>query len=263
MEVNKVISIILILAIFGIFSCTYDQIEPQVDCTTSPVEMVLIESKDAECSSSNGSFSVAASGGELPYTFSSEAGSNSDGVFSNVAAGTYNVIVKDAKGCSSELAVTIQNLGGVNLDDITASEAGCGSANGSIQVAVSGGEEPYSFFINGGAAQTSNVFNGLDAGSYSITAIDNLDCEVKSNVKITSGVSYQSSIKGIIETNCAISGCHNGSVSPNLTSFSSIQSSANRIEARTANRSMPRGRTLTQQEIDMIACWVDDGALQN
>ena len=74
---------------------------------------------------------------------------------------------------------------------------------------------------------------------------------------------YSGVIQGIIASNCAISGCHDGSISPDLTTFNTIQSRASRIKARTANGSMPRGRTLTQTEIDLIACWVDDGALEN
>ena len=76
-------------------------------------------------------------------------------------------------------------------------------------------------------------------------------------------VSFETDIAPIIENNCAISGCHGGNISPDLRNFSTIQARANRIKIRTQNRTMPRGRSLTQMEIDQIACWVDGGALDN
>ncbi|MCX8489943.1 MAG: 2-polyprenyl-6-methoxyphenol hydroxylase, partial [Cyclobacteriaceae bacterium] len=73
-----------------------------------------------------------------------------------------------------------------------------------------------------------------------------------------------SQIKPIIDTNCAISGCHvSGGIRTDLSQLSVIQSSASSIKTRTGNKSMPIGRTLTQAQIDQIACWVDDGALNN
>lgn len=244
-------------------SCTWDQVNPEFDCTIAPVEIALTSSQDTGCGAADGSFEVSASGGEAPYEFSSEAGSNANGAFADLSAGNYTVVATDINGCSSELAVNIQNQDGVNLDNLTSTDAGCGSTSGSISIQASGGSEPYFYSINGGTAQQTASFTGLASGSYDVKIEDQLGCEVTETVDILSGVSYSSSIKSIIENNCAISGCHNGSVSPNLTTFSSIQNSASRIKARTGNKTMPKGGSLTQEEIDLIACWVDDGALQN
>ena len=78
-----------------------------------------------------------------------------------------------------------------------------------------------------------------------------------------SEVTYSANISTIIEANCAISGCHAGSVSPDFREFNTIQSKSDRIKVRTQNRTMPKNGSLTQQEIDQIACWVDNGALDN
>lgn len=67
----------------------------------------------------------------------------------------------------------------------------------------------------------------------------------------------------IIQKDCAISGCHNGSQSPRLETNQEVIANAARIKSETQAGSMPRNRTLSDQEIELIACWVDDGALNN
>jgi len=250
------------LIIISITACTWEQVTPRIDCSSSPVQVELLVTNESSCGSSNGSFAVNARGGEAPYEFTSEVGTNTDGVFANIGAGSYIVTVTDAKGCSSEISVLVENEDGVNLSDVTVANAGCGSSNGSINIDAVGGVEPYTFSLNGNI-QSNNVFSGLSHGTYTVGVKDQSGCEITQNVKISSGVSYEQSIKSIIQGSCAVSGCHNGSVSPDLRSFNNIQASANSIKSRTASRSMPRGSTLSQQEIDLIACWVEDGAQQN
>jgi hypothetical protein len=251
-----------VLAFIGATSCTWDQISPQFDCTDSPVEIAITAQNDTSCGAVNGGFTINASGGQPPYTYNSEVGTNADGEYKNVAAGTYKVTATDAKGCANEVLVIIQNIDGVNINGVTTVDAGCKSSSGSIEVNASGGSSPYIFSL-GNITQPSNVFTGLDRGSYTLKIRDQLGCEITQNVAISSGISYNNSIKGIIENSCAISGCHNGSTSPDLRTFSAIKSASNNIKSRTGNKSMPQGSSLTQSQIDMIACWVDDGALQN
>ena len=261
---NKINQIVLgIGTMLCLYSCTWDQLAPQVDCSTNAIEMELIASEDVACGDSNGSFTVSARGGQGPYTYSSEIEENTTGEFIQLTAGSYTVIATDANGCNADLTIAIQNVDGVRLDEINVSDAGCGSSNGSINISASGGQEPYSYIINGGESQESNQFTDLKGGDYTVSVQDQTGCEITQEVNISTGVSFQNSIKSIIETSCAVSGCHNGSVSPNLTTLSTIQSRASAIKSRTASGSMPRGSTLSQTEIDLIACWVDDGALDN
>lgn len=73
-----------------------------------------------------------------------------------------------------------------------------------------------------------------------------------------------SGIELLINTNCAISGCHAaGGISPELTSYEKVKGRSDDIKGETQSLHMPppsSGKTLTQEEIGHIACWVEQGA---
>jgi hypothetical protein len=84
------------------------------------------------------------------------------------------------------------------------------------------------------------------------------------------GVSFQNDVQPIIEAKCAIPGCHNGSTSlPNWNNFATLQDYALTSDLRSlvVNRQMPvagsPGGSLSQDEIDTIVCWIDNGAQNN
>ncbi len=81
------------------------------------------------------------------------------------------------------------------------------------------------------------------------------------------GVSFTQKVLPIIEANCAVSGCHvNGQQSPTLENHTQIANNAGKIKEWTSSGIMPpstSGRSLTADEINSIACWVDAGAINN
>jgi uncharacterized membrane protein len=95
--------------------------------------------------------------------------------------------------------------------------------------------------------------------------MDSDGCTDTGNFEILSGVSLDAEIMPIIEANCAVTGCHGNIQSPILSSKTAVIGSANNIQSRTSAGTMPpAGRDdLTQSEIDLIACWVEDGAPNN
>lgn len=74
----------------------------------------------------------------------------------------------------------------------------------------------------------------------------------------TIGATYNDAVKGIIDAKCAVSGCHNGSQPPLLTSFSGVDAQTDRIDVRALTQqtmppsSMPQ---LSNEEIDILNCW--------
>lgn len=84
-------------------------------------------------------------------------------------------------------------------------------------------------------------------------------------------VSYLEDVKPIVETKCAISGCHNGSLGAerNWSDFETFQHNAQNghVKNYVINRIMPLAESpngpLSQDQINIIACWIDEGAPNN
>ncbi len=262
---KKIYFYTLLISMWGLSACSYDTLETPVDCAVKAINLSVGSVSPAHCGISDGAFTIIAAGNTtgLEFTLSGTAQPQVNSTFSGLAAGEYLVQAKNADGCTASISVTVQNENGVQLDGVEVEQAGCGASNGSISVSVSGGVAPYQYKLGNGTPQASNVFSSLPKGNYTVTITDASGCTTQSESQITSGVSFSATIAPIISTNCAISGCHNGSQSPNLQSFSNIKANAARIKNETQSRSMPQGRSLSQEQIDNIACWVDDGALDN
>lgn len=76
-------------------------------------------------------------------------------------------------------------------------------------------------------------------------------------------VSWENDILPIMINACATSGCHDGISRRDWSDYNEVKRYAESIKIRTVNRSMPFDETLPQDQIDMIACWVDNGAMEN
>ncbi len=87
----------------------------------------------------------------------------------------------------------------------------------------------------------------------------------------TQTYTFQKDILPIIQTKCAVSGCHNGDMGPDLkwTDFEQFhkRAASGLVKYRVTHRIMPPSFSpagpLTQEQIDAIACWSDQGALNN
>lgn len=242
-------------------ACTYEKIPSPNNCSNAPsIELTSVIGTD--CGVTNGAISVVGVGGTEPYTFSIEGiGENTDGNFDKLLAGTYLVTVEDVTGCTADLEAIVKNEDGLNITVETAVSA-CGSSTGSISVFPVGGTEPYQFSIDALNFQNENEFEQLSPGEYTVFAKDAGGCDITQTVNVKSDAAF-SQVKSIITTNCAVSNCHDGSISPDFRNDGNIEQRANRIKSRTSAKSMPpssSGRSLSADEIQKIACWVDDEA---
>jgi gliding motility-associated-like protein len=69
----------------------------------------------SQCSVANGSASVIAAGGSLPYTYNWSSPGGSATSINGLSAGTYSVVITDANGCSTTGIANITNPPGPNV----------------------------------------------------------------------------------------------------------------------------------------------------
>lgn len=263
MRFIKAFSLILIVTLLT-WQCTSEQEPVPDDCLTDVPVLALDSKTDANCGLADGSITLTTASLATGVSITVNGNAFTGATLSNLAAGSYVIVATNAGGCTAELTVDILNIDGVNAT-ATTTQSDCDNPTGSITINASGGSTPYEFKIGDNAFQSSASFEGLSPGEYAVTVKDAGGCEVVLQAEINSDVTF-GEVSAIIQTNCAVSGCHNGTQSPDFRVTANIQSNAQRIMIRTGARTMPpssSGRSLTAAEIDAIACWVTDGAPGN
>lgn len=240
--------------------------DPEVDCSilTLTVEIAQIR-EPSTCNGLDGFIEVNAIGLTPPiaYQINNGAPSNS-GLFDNLGAGTYMITAQGANDCSVSESITLEEPTlTITITEINSTPSGCGENGATLEI-LALGTASLMYSVNGSTFQESNLFNNISAGNYTVTVRDNV-CQTTEEHSVLSGVSFVSEIESIITANCAVSNCHvSGTGLPDFTVFSNVQNVASQIKSRTQSGNMPPGgRSITQDEIDFIACWVDDGAPNN
>ena len=122
-------------------------------------------------------------GGTAPYTYVwYNAGMVPIGqttqTASGLTAGTYNVTITDALGCTSTVSVAVgQPAAALNGTQVQTNVNCFGQCTGTITMnAPTGGTPGYQYSINGGSFQAGNVFPGLCAGNYNMMVKDANGC---------------------------------------------------------------------------------------
>jgi gliding motility-associated-like protein len=188
-------------------------INVNANITEPPVLNInLVSTVPASCGVANGSLTVSASGGTPGYQFTVGAVTQASGTFTGLGAGTYNVIVTDANGCTKNLSVTIASTVSPTATILSQQPVSCfGGFNGSAVIGVTGGTPGYTFSLTPGGPtnQASNVFNNLAAGVYNVTVTDANNCTA--NVPLTivqpTQLTYTTTI-----TNATCNGLCNGQI---------------------------------------------------
>jgi gliding motility-associated-like protein len=95
---------------------------------------------------------------------------------SNLAAGTYTVVITDQNNCTFTTSATITSTSTLSLVLTTVNPDCYGRADGSVTAAATGGLAPYTY--SWGGSITSQSINQLSYGVYNVTVTDSLGCMV-------------------------------------------------------------------------------------
>lgn len=174
---------------------------------------------DVSCfGGSNGTITVTNANGTVPFTFSKDGITFLSGTFpysfNNLSAGTYNIAVKDANGCTGFTTKTIAQPALLTATIITVQSTCSGQSTGAISVATAGGSGAlkYSWTGIGNYTSTQKNISGLAAGSYTLTITDNNGCTTILNASVPT---YNAIVVSDVVTNVLCRGSLTGAI--NLT----------------------------------------------
>ncbi|MDQ3046626.1 MAG: PKD domain-containing protein, partial [Bacteroidota bacterium] len=155
---------------------------------TQPTALTLSTiSNPSTCGNSNGFVSVTPAGGVPAYSYQwNDPTNQTTAIATNLAAGTYTVVVTDQNGCTADTSVVLNNLAGPTISGFSITEPLCYEfANGSVTVLPIGGQPGYSYVWTGTGSQTTQTASALPAGTYSVTVTDANGCTVTGSTILT------------------------------------------------------------------------------
>jgi gliding motility-associated-like protein len=216
----------------GLAAGTYSIVVKDANnCTTTPASVTIAQPASAlavvatsqtniACNgASTGAINITASGGySTAYTYawtgpSSFTSTSED--LTNRAAGTYNVTVTDAGGCTATLAVTLTQPTALSASTTVTNVSCNAGTNGTVTLSVTGGTPGYTYAWTGPSSFTATTANltGRSAGAYTVTVTDANACTTTATATITQPAVLTTTITSVSNVLC--NGGSTGSV--NLT----------------------------------------------
>lgn len=227
----------------------------------------------------DGTISASATGG-TSFTFSLNGGTyQASGNFNGLAAGNYTVTAKDSRGCTGTKSFTLNAADPCTGQTFTVSgttvtaDPCAATPNGSITVTTANGGSNFTYNINNGPFQSSPVFNNLAANNYTVGAKEGGGCVKTANITVNPSPmgALFTVVKGIINTNCAIAGCHTGPTPTGGINFSidcNIVINKDRIKVRAVDNfgtgqqmPPPPNAGLSLNDRNAIVTWINAGGL--
>lgn len=151
--------------------------------------------------SADGSITVNASGGVMPYSYSLNSVSYNVSNISGLGAGTYAVRVIDLNGCTKDTTIYLSQPSKVILRYIAVNPICQTLSNGSISASGSGGTSPYKFSFDGGKYDSISLFKPLAAGIHTLSIQDSKGCTVDASVSLKDSLTIRADFT-INNTSC-------------------------------------------------------------
>lgn len=130
-----------------------------------------------------GSVSAMVTGGSYPYSYTWNV-PPTDSVLTELAGGTYDVVVTDFNGCTSTASIDLIDYelmsAILNVQNVDCS----GDSLGTIEALVQGGVMPIQYLWDDPMAQTTPLASGLSAGSYTLIITDGNGCTLTQSASV-------------------------------------------------------------------------------
>lgn len=144
----------------GVYTCTVTDIngceltKSEFVGAADPLGIGLLSASTPSCFASDGSLTYFLTGGTAPFYYSAstaQVGYTLSNVFTltNLAAGTYQVVVRDANFCETTLSGFLSPLNGFNVVDIIITNSNCNQNNGQVDIEIAGLSGFYTYTLSG------------------------------------------------------------------------------------------------------------------
>ena len=170
----------------------------------APIGLSLLIIDNGTCAGNcDGSITVIPSGGTIPFTYLWDDPLNqTTSAAIDLCAGTYNVQVTDANGCTDVTSGTVNNPVGLTAT-VAGTDASCnGVCDGEATATVVGGTAPFTYLWDDPSGQTTPTATGLCAGSYTVTVTDANNCDFIAPVTISEPTPMVITFSGIVGLQC-------------------------------------------------------------
>jgi outer membrane protein OmpA-like peptidoglycan-associated protein len=134
----------------------------------------------------NGSIIAQISGGKPPYQYNWSDSNFSDDNPSNLSGGNYSVTIVDAAGNSVAKEISISEPAPLKVNAVATKAASTGGSDGQARITATGGTGNYLYSWDNG--ESTMVANSLDAGTHSVTVVDDNGCTAISEVNISEDI---------------------------------------------------------------------------
>ncbi len=198
--------------------CTTDSNTTNISTPIDQVSVDANETANVTCDDGQGIIAAIGSGGTPPYEFELSGAAtvafSTTSTFENLSAGTYTVTIRDANNCTAtdDVILELPDMITATFTPSTTLLNCFGDQTASITVTnVMGGQDvDYNYTLNRilptpstFGPQPSNVFPNLGAGTYSVTILDPLGCELTSpNIVIDQPEQITSDLVLVTDSTC-------------------------------------------------------------
>ncbi len=154
-------------------------IATSTDTVPFPLEITSVTSSQSCAGENSGTISIEGAEGAGNFTYSFDGGSNYSPInnVSNLAGGTFNVVIKDVVGCTIDTTIVIDNFPAIT-PIISTQDVPCNGGGGEVDVVFSG-TDSYLYSIDGGTTtETGQSYNNttLVEGNYQLDIVNSFGC---------------------------------------------------------------------------------------
>lgn len=163
------------------YTDSYEVTEPSAALSLTAAGSVLDCNGDVD-----GIVSVTVTGGTSSYSYLwDDVNGSTTASVSGLGAGSYEVLVTDANGCTSTVTAVVSEPTAVEVTTINVIDVACnGDASGSAEASATGGTEAGDYDYLWSDGQTTAIALNLAAGTYTVTVTDDNGCTAETSVTI-------------------------------------------------------------------------------